>query len=70
MDTSIHLCLPELLARQAVEAGWAEPHPYAEHPTELMVYAPRDDAELAIVLLLVRASIDHAMGVESGCEIA
>ncbi|MGI8881481.1 MAG: luciferase family protein [Jatrophihabitans sp.] len=61
-DTSLHICLPAQLTAAAVDSGWAEPHQYADHPTEVMVYAPRDESELGIVVELVRSSIEFAMG--------
>ena len=52
--------LPRELADEAVAAGWAEPHPVALRGliprTAVMVYAPRDEAELDVVERLVRAS--------------
>ena len=45
---------------EAVAAGWAEPHPMAREgliaPTAVMLYAPRDEAEVDVVEALVRAS--------------
>jgi hypothetical protein len=59
-DHSLHAMLPLDVAAEAVEAGWAEPHPVARMgmipPTAVMVYAPRDEAELAVVETLIRAS--------------
>jgi hypothetical protein len=59
-DRSLHAMLPPELAAAAVQAGWAETHPVARMglipPTAVMLYAPRDDAELAVVEALVRAS--------------
>jgi len=59
-DHSLHAMLPEETAREAIEAGWAEPHPVALRglipPTAVMLYAPRDEAELDVIERLVRAS--------------
>ena len=45
---------------EAVAAGWAEPHPVALRglipPTAVMLYAPRDEAELEVIEGLLRAS--------------
>ena len=45
---------------EAVAAGWAEPHRVASRglipPTAVMLYAPRDVAELEVIEALVRAS--------------
>lgn len=59
-DTSIHLCLPRERARQVCELGWGEPHGYADHDTEIMVYGPRDSHELDVVLGLIRESVEQA----------
>lgn len=59
-DTSSHLCLPSKRAQQVCELGWGEPHRYADHDTEIMVYGPRDHSELYVVLALLRESVDHA----------
>jgi hypothetical protein len=59
-DHSLHAMLPTATATEAVAAGWAEPHPIALRglipPTAVMLYAPRDAAELDLVERLVRAS--------------
>ena len=68
-DQSLHLMLPPTLAVEATEAGWAEQHPVARlgliPANAVMVYAPRDDAERAIVEELVRASHAFARGTSS-----
>jgi Family of unknown function (DUF5519) len=68
-DQSLHITLPERRAREAIQAGWAEFHPLVEEghlpPTVVMVYAPRDEAELAVVSGLVRESYHFARGQES-----
>lgn len=65
-DHSLHAMLPLDLAEEAVAAGWAEPHPVALRGliprTAVMLYAPRDAAELAVVERLVRASHAFARG--------
>ena len=59
-DHSLHAMLPPDTVAEAVEAGWAEPHPVAVRglipPTAVMLYAPRDEAELDVVERLLRAS--------------
>jgi hypothetical protein len=59
-DHSLHAMLPEDVASEAIEAGWAEIHPVARMgmipPTAVMLYAPRDETELGVVEKLVRAS--------------
>lgn len=66
-DSSLHAALPPHLARAAQEAGWGEPH-YLVHthqapPSITMLYAPRDEAERDVILRLVRASYQFALGV-------
>ncbi|MEO7146265.1 MAG: luciferase family protein [Terrimesophilobacter sp.] len=61
-DTSLHLCLPRERALEVCSRGWGEPHHYADHETEIMVYGPRDRDELSTVLELVRESIAYARG--------
>jgi hypothetical protein len=59
-DHSLHAMLPIETADEAVAAGWAEPHPVALRGliprTAVMLYAPRDEAELDVIEGLVRAS--------------
>jgi Family of unknown function (DUF5519) len=59
-DGSLHLSLPTEIVDAVIANGWAEFHPLAgKHglPKNIvMVYGPRDEAELEIVGALVRAS--------------
>ncbi|WP_110669924.1 luciferase family protein [Salinicola halophilus] len=63
-DVSLHLTLPEPIRTQAIEKGWAEPHPLAGQPTIshliVLLYAPRDRQELAVVHSLIEASWAYA----------
>lgn len=65
-DFSFHMALPPDLAAEAERAGWAEPHFLVRTgqvpATIVMIFAPRDDAERATVLELVRASYRFALG--------
>ena len=65
-DWSLHVALPSPLAQEAIETGWAEVHPVARlgliPPNVVMIYAPRDDGEVAIVTELVRAGRAFARG--------
>ena len=61
-DTSLHLCLPRERAVEVCASGWGEPHTYAGHETEIMVYGPRDRDELATVIGIVRESLAYARG--------
>ena len=59
-DHSLHAMLPAETVEEAVAAGWAELHPVALRglipPNAVMLYAPRDEAELDVIETLVRAS--------------
>lgn len=59
-DHSLHAMLPPDVAAEAIDAGWAEAHPAALRglipATAVMLYAPRDEAEVGVVETLVQAS--------------
>jgi len=59
-DGSLHMSLPPDIVEVVVDNGWAEYHPlagkYGLPRNIVMVYGPRDQAELEIVAGLVRAS--------------
>ncbi len=59
-DTSMHLVLPGPRAAEVCALGWGEPHQYADHDTEIMIYGPRTDAEHAIVLRIIEESLSFA----------
>jgi hypothetical protein len=59
-DTSIHLVLPVERGARLVELGWAEPHQYADFGTEFMIYGPRDEHELEVVVSFVEESLAYA----------
>ena len=65
-DGSLHLILPEALAREVIERGWGEFHPLVQQglmpPTNLMVFGPRDEAELEAVWQIVQAAYANARG--------
>jgi hypothetical protein len=61
-DTSIHLCLPRDRAVELLAAGWAVPHQYGDFGTELLVFGPRDNGELVVVLGFIGESLDFARG--------
>jgi hypothetical protein len=67
-DHSMHAMLPTETVTEAVATGWAEPHPVALQglipPTAVMLYAPRDEAEMDVIEGLVRAS--HAFARPTG----
>jgi hypothetical protein len=66
LDGSLHVSLPESDAAEAVAKGWAEMHPVVHDrghpPTLVMLYGPRDEAELETVWELVRRSHAYASG--------
>ena len=65
-DGSLHAALPPEVAEEAVEKGWAEQHPVARMgyiPENVaMIYAPRDEQELEIVVGLLEESRRYATG--------
>lgn len=65
-DGSLHVALPPIIASKAIARGWAEIHPVARTglipENVVMVYAPRDAAELGVVLALVRSALAFARG--------
>jgi len=78
-DGSVHLYFSPADAKVIIEKGWAERHRLARQqpfyfgwkkyiygvaPTYLMVYAPRDEAELEVLKVLMRNSIRFMTGRE------
>lgn len=64
-DGSLHVALESERAREAIDAGWAERHPIAEHlglPGLVMLYTPRTMAELDVVFALVVDSYNFVTG--------
>ena len=65
-DGSLHLMLPVSVAGDAIDKGWSELHPVARRgaapPTLVMLYGPRDQAELEVVWRLVETSYAFARG--------
>ena len=65
-DGSLHLMLPVSVAGDAIDKGWSELHPVARRgagpPTLVMLYGPRDEAELEVVWRLVQTSYAFARG--------
>ena len=64
-DTSIHLCLPSDRVDDVISAGWGEEHPYSDWHSEIMVYGPRNDNEVEIVLALIEESLTWARELNS-----
>lgn len=64
-DGSLHVSLPEERAREAIEAGWAEPHPLGQYLGNLgmvMLYTPRTMEELDVVFQLIVDSHNFVTG--------
>ncbi len=65
-DGSLHASLEPELARAAVKAGWATPHPWADQRPGwegfIMIYTPTTEAELDVVLQLVLGSYSYVTG--------
>jgi hypothetical protein len=62
----MHLVLPRPLIDALAPQGWLEPHPITRRPGFpdgiVMLYAPRDEAELEIAIAAVTASYEQASG--------
>lgn len=67
-DGSLHASLEPDLARAAVSAGWATPHPWATQRENfagfVMIYTPQTKEELEVVIRLVRASFSYVTGLD------
>jgi len=64
-DGSLHVSLAPERAQEAVEKGWAEPHPMAAAMGNLgmvMLYTPLDAQELDVVLQLIVDSYNFVTG--------
>lgn len=64
-DGSLHVSLTAERAREAIEAGWAEPHPIAEQlgmQGLVMLYTPRTLEELDVIVQLIVDSYNFVTG--------
>lgn len=61
-DTSARMVLPSWRAGQVCADGWGIPCSRGEAGTEVLVFGPRDRAELAVVVGLIAESIAFARG--------
>ncbi len=65
-DGSLHMMLPRAEVHQVLEGGWGELHPLAIEglipPTAVMIFGPRDQPEVEVVLELIAASHRFARG--------
>jgi phospholipase/carboxylesterase len=68
-EGGIHLTLPSEVVESVVALGWAERHPIHNlgiFDTLVMVYAPRDPAEIDVVFALIEHSCRYAKGELAG----
>ena len=65
-DGSLHASLPPALARDAINAGWAVSHPWANQRAGwegfVMIFTPQNDSELDVVFDLVVGSYNFVTG--------
>jgi phospholipase/carboxylesterase len=64
-DGSLHMALPPALAREAIAKGWGVAHPLAGIRLArgmVMIYGPRNDAELDVVTGILQTSLAYATG--------
>ncbi|MFH8562515.1 luciferase family protein [Streptomyces sp. NPDC017988] len=63
-DGSLHLAVHPDDQAVVLDAGWGERHPlyHPQRANALMVYAPRDEDEFALVQQVVAASYQYATG--------
>lgn len=64
-DGSLHVSLSPERAQEAIDKGWAEPHPMAAYMGNLgmvMLYTPLDMQELDVVLQLIVDSYNFVTG--------
>jgi phospholipase/carboxylesterase len=65
-DGSMHMRLPDDQVVELLERGWGEHHPLVPEgklpPNCVMVYGPRDEGEIGVVMSLIEASYDFARG--------
>ena len=64
-DGSWHLVVDEILVQKIVDSAWGERHPWYDRGVlEVLVYAPRNEAEMEVTQQFVLASIEHASNLE------
>ena len=65
-DGSLHLMLPESDVPEFLERGWGEHHPLVPKgrmpPTTVMVFGPRNQEELDVILEIIQTSYKFARG--------
>jgi hypothetical protein len=70
-DGSMHMMLPAGDVPDLNHKGWGEIHPLVPAgrmpPSLVLVFGPRDDDELAVILGLIDASYTYARGIGIEC---
>jgi len=65
-DGGLHMTLPQTWCDAVIEKGWGTAHTWAGRPTvsslTVLIYAPRDDAEIQVVRRLLEVSEAFAGG--------
>ncbi len=62
-DGSLHLALDPADHAAFLSSGWGEKHPLYDHGINVvMLYAPRDQAELAVAKTVIGACYAYATG--------
>lgn len=58
-DGSMHIEMPQYISVEIEQAGWGERHP--AYPDMLLVYSPRNEAEVEVIAQLVKLSYEFAV---------
>ena len=66
-DGSMHMMLPETDVAELLERGWGELHPLVPEgrmpPTTVLVFGPRNEGDLDVILRIIDASYKFARGI-------
>jgi len=64
LDGSIHAVVDNVVEDEIIDKGWGKRHPlYTSHGVkEVIVYAPRNETELAVLKSVVKQSYEYATG--------
>lgn len=57
-DGSMHIAMPQNVSAEIEAAGWGERHP--AYPAMILLYSPRNEAEIAVITDLVKLSYEFA----------
>ncbi|MDQ4149433.1 MAG: DUF5519 family protein [Actinomycetota bacterium] len=64
-DGSLHMVVPPERVKEILTSGWGEPHPVALAGlipiNTVMIYGPRDEAELEVAWTLLQMSHQYAL---------